>query len=110
MCKSLTVYFERRQKVIAPTKKTVKREKVKDEVPAFRVSTHFLLPKHELLTKEEAAQVLANHNASPSQFPYILATDPMVKEIGANPGDFVRITRKSETAGSSVYYRYVVEA
>lgn len=73
------------------------------------MSTHFLIPKHELLTKEESAQVLARFNASPSQFPYIQATDSIAKEIGAKPGDLVRITRTSETAGSSTYYRYVVE-
>jgi DNA-directed RNA polymerase subunit H len=87
----------------------VKRKKVEEEVPSFKVSTHFLIPKHELLTKEEASQVLARFNSSPSQFPYIQATDAIVKEIGARPGDFVRITRRSETAGSSTYYRYVVE-
>jgi DNA-directed RNA polymerase subunit H len=68
-----------------------------------------LIPKHDLLTKEEAAQVLARCNASPAQFPHIQSTDSIAKEIGAKPGDFVRITRTSETAGSSVYYRYVVE-
>ncbi|MDG6902275.1 MAG: DNA-directed RNA polymerase subunit H [Nitrososphaerota archaeon] len=73
------------------------------------MSTHFLIPKHELLTKEEAQQVVAKSNAKPSQFPFLLATDPLAKEIGAKPGDFVRITRNSETAGSSTYYRYVVE-
>ncbi len=83
---------------------------MEDEVPPFKVSTHFLIPKHELVTKEEASQILANFNSSPSQFPYILVTDPFAKEIGAKPGDFVRISRKSETAGSSTYYRYVVEA
>ncbi len=62
------------------------------------------------MTKDEAAQVVARFNASPSQFPYIQSTDSIVKEIGAKPGDFVRITRTSETAGTSVYYRYVVEA
>jgi DNA-directed RNA polymerase subunit H len=87
----------------------VKRKKVEDEVPSFKVSTHFLIPKHELLTKEEASQVLARFNSSPSQFPYIQATDAIVKEIGARPGDFVRVTRQSETAGTSTYYRYVVE-
>jgi DNA-directed RNA polymerase subunit H len=69
-----------------------------------------LIPKHELLTKEEATQVLATYNASPSQLPYIVSTDPIAKEIGAHPGDMVRITRRSETAGASIYYRYVVES
>jgi DNA-directed RNA polymerase subunit H len=68
-----------------------------------------LIPKHELLTREEAAQVKARSNGSASQFPYIQSTDSIAKEIGAKPGDFVRITRNSETAGTSVYYRYVVE-
>lgn len=79
-------------------------------MPAFKVSTHFLIPKHELLTREEAETVISAHNATPGQFPYLLATDPIAKEIGAKPGDFVKITRRSETAGSSIYYRYVVEA
>jgi DNA-directed RNA polymerase subunit H len=73
------------------------------------VSTHFLIPKHELLTKEESDQVKARYNSMPSQFPYIQSTDAIAKEVGAKPGDFVRITRRSETAGTSVYYRYVVE-
>jgi DNA-directed RNA polymerase subunit H len=82
---------------------------VEDEVPPFKVSTHFLIPRHELLTKEESQQVRERFHSSPSQFPYILVTDPIAKEVGAKPGDFVRISRKSETAGSSTYYRYVVE-
>ncbi len=54
--------------------------------------------------------MVARFNASASQFPYIQSTDSIAKEVGAKPGDFVRITRASETAGTSVYYRYVVEA
>jgi len=98
---------------LAPTKtaKTTKtvRRKVEDEVPPFKVSTHFLIPKHELLTREEAEKVVATFSATPGQFPFILATDPIAKEIGAKAGDFVKVTRKSESAGSSIYYRYVVE-
>lgn len=89
--------------------RTVKRRKIEEEVPPFKVSTHFLIPKHELLTREESEKVVASYNATPGQFPYILTTDAIAKEIGAKAGDFVKITRKSETAGSSVYYRYVVE-
>jgi DNA-directed RNA polymerase subunit H len=84
------------------------REEVKKT--EFKPGTHFLVPKHELLTKEEAVEVAKRYNASLSQFPYILSSDPVAKEIGAKPGDLVRITRRSETAGSTVYYRYVVEA
>jgi len=79
-------------------------------VPPFKVSTHFLIPKHELLTKEEGQQVLERYHSSSSQMPFILVTDPISKEIGAKPGDLVKVSRRSETAGSSVYYRYVVEA
>ncbi len=54
--------------------------------------------------------MLARHNASAAQFPFVLDTDPIAKEIGAKPGDLVKVTRNSETAGSSTYYRYVVES
>jgi DNA-directed RNA polymerase subunit H len=109
----LRVSYEWRRSSLAPTSasktKTVRRKKVEDEVPPFKVSTHFLIPKHELLTREEAESVVGSHNATPSQFPYILSIDPIAKEVGAKPGDFIKITRKSDTAGSSIYYRYVVE-
>jgi len=58
---------------------------------------------------DESKSIMSEFSASPGQFPYMLATDPIAKEIGAKPGDFVKITRKSETAGTSMYYRYVVE-
>ncbi len=36
-------------------------------------------------------------------------SDPVVKIIKAKPGQVLRITRKSPTAGESVYYRIVAE-
>ena len=71
---------------------------------------HFLVPKHELLTADESKAILMKFNATADQFPFISSTDATAKSIGAKAGDFIRITRKSETAGETVYYRYVVEA
>lgn len=86
-----------------------KKEQEQSQEGSFKPSSHFLVPKHELLSKEEAQEIARKFNASFSQFPYILSTDPIAKEIGAKPGDMIKITRKSETAGETVYYRYVVE-
>ena len=40
--------------------------------------------------------------------PIISNIDPMVKKLQAQPGDVIKITRKSSTAGISIYYRLVV--
>ena len=74
-----------------------------------KVAGHILVPKHEILPTEEKQNVLQKYNASPQQFPYILESDPVIKEIGAKPGDLIKITRASETAGQTAYYRLVVE-
>jgi len=75
----------------------------------FRVSEHIYVPKHEVLSREEAEELFRRYNATPEQFPYILSSDPALKELGAKPGDVIKITRRSGTAGQSVYYRVVVE-
>lgn len=42
------------------------------------------------------------------ELPKILLLDPALKNLEAKPRDVVRITRKSQTAGYSTYYRIVV--
>ena len=74
----------------------------------FTVSTHQLVPKHEVLTKEETKEVLEIFATEKDKLPKILDSDPVCKEIGAKRGDVVRILRKSDTSGESVYYRVVV--
>ncbi|MDW8044070.1 MAG: DNA-directed RNA polymerase subunit H [Nitrososphaerota archaeon] len=66
--------------------------------------------KHELLGRDEAEQVLQRYKANRNQLPKILTTDPVVKKMGARPGDIIKITRTSPTAGLTVYYRVVDEA
>ena len=73
------------------------------------VLNHVYVPKHELLPNTEKKRVLERWHATPEQLPSILVSDPVVKEIGAKPGDIVKITRESPTAGEITYYRFVVE-
>ncbi len=77
--------------------------------PSFDVLKHVYVSKHEIMPKREADEILSRYNAKHEQLPFIFLSDPALKELGAKPGDMIRITRKSPTAGESIYYRYVVE-
>ena len=70
---------------------------------------HIYVPKHEIISKKEAEEVLEKYNCQPTELPLIMANDPAIVGLGVKPGDMIKITRKSATAGESFYYRYVVE-
>jgi len=74
----------------------------------INILEHVLVPKHEVLSPKEAEEVLRKLGVKPVQLPWISIDDPVVKAIGAKPGDIIRIIRKSPTAGESIAYRYVV--
>jgi len=74
----------------------------------IRLQDHILVPKHEVLSKEEAEEVLRTLGVRPEQLPKIRADDPIAREIGAKVGDIVRIIRESPTAGTSIAYRLVI--
>jgi len=73
------------------------------------VPDHVYVPKHEIMSKKEAQKILDEFNCKPTELPLIFVTDPAILGLGVKPGDMIRITRKSGTAGESTYYRYVVE-
>ena len=70
---------------------------------------HIDVPKHEIMTKKEAEEVLEKYHCKATDLPLIFDNDPAVIGLGVKPGDMIKITRKSATAGESFYYRYVVE-
>ncbi|RLI34457.1 DNA-directed RNA polymerase subunit H [Candidatus Bathyarchaeota archaeon] len=84
-------------------------ELVSTDFPILNLFEHELVPKHEILTPEEREEVLRRYRIKPYQMPYIKASDPVARAIGAKPGDVLRIIRKSPTAGRYVSYRYVIE-
>ncbi|MEE8168054.1 MAG: DNA-directed RNA polymerase subunit H [Candidatus Hydrothermarchaeales archaeon] len=69
---------------------------------------HELVPPHRILSKKEAERLLKELNVSKGQLPKILVTDAAVKKVKANIGDTLEVTRKSRTAGVSLFYRVVV--
>ena len=78
-------------------------------ITSVEITRHELVPKHEILSEIEKQEVLKTFDATESQLPKIVVSDPVIELIGAKSGNVIRVTRKSPTAGEAVYYRIVVE-
>ena len=69
---------------------------------------HRLVPKHRIMSEKEVEELLKKYGITKDKLPKILASDPVIKAIGAKIGDVIEITRKSSVAGQTKYYRVVV--
>ena len=74
------------------------------------IMSHDLVPKHTILSEEEAQRVLDAFQITPAQLPKIYITDPVIKIIGAKVGDIIKIERKSPTTEVSYAYRVVTNS
>ena len=79
------------------------------------IQKHNLVPKHEILLEEEIEEIFAELRYKKEDLPKISEKDPVSKEIGAKPGDVLRITRNSKTREgtektieSTITYRLVI--
>jgi DNA-directed RNA polymerase subunit H len=70
---------------------------------------HKLVPDHAILSKTESKKIIKQLNIHQEQLPKIKSDDPVVKEIDAKPGDILKITRNSHTAGKYITYRLVLD-
>ena len=69
---------------------------------------HILVPKHEVLQPEEVQTLCAKYNITLAQLPKVKSNDPGLASLNVKSGDVIKITRKSETALKTVYYRMVI--
>lgn len=69
--------------------------------------SHELVPKHELLSDWEKEQLLTRLRIKESQLPKMTSSDAIARYFGARRGQVFRITRPSESSGTTVYYRFV---
>jgi DNA-directed RNA polymerase I, II, and III subunit RPABC1 len=73
----------------------------------FNISTHKLVPKHELITNPaEVDDIIKKYSLKTKfQLPIIFRTDAMAKYLNLKNGDVVKISRVSPTAGEYIVYR-----
>jgi DNA-directed RNA polymerase subunit H len=72
------------------------------------VSKHILVPPHTKLNESEKKALLEKYKISLSELPRISIKDPAIESLKVKPGDVIKIIRKSPTAGTTVFYRSVI--
>jgi DNA-directed RNA polymerase subunit H len=70
---------------------------------------HEMVPEHIIMSDGEVEKILKKYDIKKEELPLIRSDDPVVKLIGAEPGQVLKITRENSPAGVSEYYRLVVE-
>ncbi|MCL7411412.1 MAG: DNA-directed RNA polymerase subunit H [Methanosarcinaceae archaeon] len=70
---------------------------------------HNSVPKHEIIQVDDIKSLLEKYQIEKGQLPKLKESDPVAKELEAAVGDIVKITRISQTADESLYYRLVIE-
>lgn len=57
----------------------------------FNILKHQMVPKHRILSKAEAKEVIERYNATPEMFPRLSRFDPVALAIGIRPGQICEI-------------------
>jgi DNA-directed RNA polymerase I, II, and III subunit RPABC1 len=100
---------ENNEKNIKDLIKETKYEYFKIKHLLFNITHHSIVPKHEILSIDETNKIMERYDVkSRSQFPKILATDPVARYYDVQPGQLVKITRSSTSTGENVTYRFCV--
>ena len=72
----------------------------------FNILEHDYVPKHVILTQEEADNMKKRYNIiNDAELPEISRFDPVAQAIGMRPGQLCKIIRPSKTAITADYYR-----
>jgi DNA-directed RNA polymerase subunit H len=75
----------------------------------FDPTRHVIVPEHIILEDKEVERLLKAYDITKEKLPLIRVADPIVKAIGAKPGQVLKIVRKDSPAGEGIVYRLVVK-
>ena len=84
-----------------------KSSKTSDKQKVQKIE-HFLIPEHIKLSENEKQALFDHYNITIKELPKILVSDAAIKHLEPVENDVIKIVRKSNTAGNSVFYRGVV--
>lgn len=66
------------------------------------------MPEHSKLSEKEKKDLLELYKITLQNLPKIQRSDAALQSMNVDPGDVIKITRKSPTAGTHIYYRCVI--
>lgn len=73
------------------------------------IEKHRAVPEHRILDEDELQKILEKYGIEKEKLPKIERNDAALKPKDASVGDVIEITRDSPTAGTTKYYRQVIE-
>ena len=73
------------------------------------ISNHSLVAKHFKLSEKDKRELFDKYGVTFKEIPKILANDPALASLDVKTGDMLKIVRKSQTSGETIFYRSVTE-
>ena len=90
----------------AVTKKKTVRKSAKPKDTSKLV--HFLVPEHTKISQKEREELFKKYALTLKEMPKIFIDDPAIRHLDVKENDVIKIVRKSPTAGTTVFFRGVI--